>query len=262
MSRSSLYTVGADPELFLKQRNGKIISAIGKIGGTKAEPRKVEHLGKGFAVQEDNVLVEYNIPACNNLDTFHHCNLVMMDYLTNYVRDKHNLFLDVSASQELEADQLTDLKALEFGCEPDFNVWTMDENPRPQCDNPNLRSAGGHIHIGLKMGRMDKITLGRLLDATLGLWSVTVDKDKRRRQLYGKAGAIRFKPYGLEYRTMSNFWLGDRTHLITVWQKVAEAIQMWREGNMSLLDKFGGEIMKAIDNSDVVAATSMIKAQR
>ena len=49
-------TIGADPELFLRDGDA-ITSAIGLIGGDKYEPRLVT-LG---AVQEDNVLAEFNI---------------------------------------------------------------------------------------------------------------------------------------------------------------------------------------------------------
>jgi hypothetical protein len=58
----------------------------------------------------------------------------------------------------------------------------------------------------------------------LGLWSVINDPDTRRRQLYGKAGAIRFKPYGIEYRTLSNFWLADPKLIEKVWDMTAFAI--------------------------------------
>jgi hypothetical protein len=49
----------------------------------------------------------------------------------------------------------------------------------------------------------------RELDYYLGLPSLKWDTDGRRRKLYGKAGAFRPKPYGLEYRVLSNKWLSD-----------------------------------------------------
>ena len=67
----SHYRVGADPELFLADKTGKkILSAIGKIGGTKENPIQVEKMHKGFCYQEDNVLVEYNIPPVCSPEQF------------------------------------------------------------------------------------------------------------------------------------------------------------------------------------------------
>ena len=45
------------------------------------------------------------------------------------------------------------------------------------------------------------------MDYTLGLDSLLLDSDTRRRSMYGRAGSFRFKEYGIEYRTLSNFWI-------------------------------------------------------
>ena len=48
-----------------------------------------------------------------------------------------------------------------------------------------------------------------LLDFFCGIPSVLLDREnnqKSRRELYGKAGSYRYTTYGLEYRTLSNFW--------------------------------------------------------
>ena len=45
------------------------------------------------------------------------------------------------------------------------------------------------------------------MEYTLGLPSVCMDDDTDRRSLYGASGAYRLKPYGVEYRVLSNFWL-------------------------------------------------------
>lgn len=49
-----------------------------------------------------------------------------------------------------------------------------------------------------------------LIDLFCGIPSVLVDRDENarfRRHLYGKAGECRLPKYGIEYRTLSNFWL-------------------------------------------------------
>jgi len=49
-----------------------------------------------------------------------------------------------------------------------------------------------------------------ILDILLGNTCVLIDRDNlasERRRIYGKAGDYRLTPYGIEYRTLSNFWL-------------------------------------------------------
>lgn len=49
-----------------------------------------------------------------------------------------------------------------------------------------------------------------LLDILLGNTSVLIDRDPHaaeRRKVYGRAGEYRLPKHGLEYRTLSNFWL-------------------------------------------------------
>ena len=60
--------IGADPEIFLVDTHTHaLVSAIDRIGGSKEEPRPLP-LGDGFAVQEDNVALEYNIPASDSAE--------------------------------------------------------------------------------------------------------------------------------------------------------------------------------------------------
>ena len=66
-----MITVGTDPELMLREKStGRIISAAGLIGGTKGKPVQMEGLPEGYGVQEDNVMVEYNIPPCTSGQAF------------------------------------------------------------------------------------------------------------------------------------------------------------------------------------------------
>ena len=82
-----MFMIGSDPELFLEDANGKVISAIGKIGGTKKRPKPVKALGKGFAIQEDNVLLEYNTPAAKSYAAWNSYHKDMLAYLTQMVGD-------------------------------------------------------------------------------------------------------------------------------------------------------------------------------
>ena len=62
------------------------------------------------------------------------------------------------------------------------------------------------------------------MDLFLGCPSIILDKDNKRRELYGKAGAYRNKPYGVEYRTLSNFWLTSSKLMQWVYKRTAFAL--------------------------------------
>lgn len=202
--------IGADPEVFVGN-NGNILTAIGKVGGTKTEPRAVP-MG---ALQEDNVLLEFNIdPVSTPEDFIKHIRGVLDQGRQELVQ--HGLEVMLGISSHIYDDATLDSggeQAWVFGCEPDYNGWTREANVMPRDVHPNLRTAGGHVHIGWgHLGRVTKAQSAKVIqmcDYILGLQSVLLDPDDRRKALYGKAGACRFKRYGVEYRTLSNFWLGS-----------------------------------------------------
>ena len=63
-------SLGADPELFLfNHDSNEVISAEGIIGGTKENPRRISK-DEAYGLQEDNVMVEFNIPPAKTKDEF------------------------------------------------------------------------------------------------------------------------------------------------------------------------------------------------
>ena len=235
------FTIGADPEFFLKNKAGHQ-SAIGLIGGSKLEPKPLEK--EGFAVLEDNVAVEFNIaPAHNHKEFVNNIQYVMQELKKtlpeySFSEDSAVIFKD---------EQLQHPQALEFGCEPDFNAWTMEQNPRPKATNQNLRSAGGHIHIGTNL---DTVQVIRAMDLFVGVPSIKLDKHgELRRQLYGNAGACRFKYYGVEYRTLSNFWIFSKDLIEWVYNQTKKALEFVEKGN-TLNEKDGVLIQAAINHSN------------
>lgn len=218
------FTIGADPELFLVSADGKkYISSIGKIGGSKDCPAPI---GGMCAVQEDNVAVEFNIPPAANFESFKSS----IDFSLTTLKQKAealNLRIAIDASAEFDPDQLNTPAARVFGCDPDFNAWTHQQNPRPVASNKSLRSCGGHVHVGTDANMIDVI---RAMDLFLGCPSTILDKDTRRRELYGKAGAYRPKGYGGEYRALSNFWIKSSDLMEWVYNQTKHAIE-WVEEN-------------------------------
>lgn|SRR5574341_226913 len=210
-----LQAVGADPELFLFNLNtGEPVPCVQLLPGTKQQPSPIKELGDGFAVQEDNVMAEFNIPPCKTAEEFDNSIDSVLKYLESYFV-KQQFGLDISATQLFKPHQLKSDQAQMMGCDPDYDAWNRRKNPSPDTKfiAEGLRSAGGHIHVsfnrddGEDISLKDRELVVRAMDYHLGLPSLFLDKDEKRRFLYGNPGAFRPKEYGIEYRTLSNFWI-------------------------------------------------------
>lgn len=238
-------TFGSDIEFFLSTVRGEMFPAIGIVGGTKKEPKP---LGQGYFIQEDNVAVEFNIPVCKTPKEF--TKAVFTGYNKCVQELPPTLTPAYVASAEFPFEYLQNPQAREFGCEPDMSAWTRDFNPRPKSNNELLRSAGGHVHIGWTNPDMEtRFDLIKACDVFVGIPSLAEDKDKRRRELYGKAGAMRIKPYGVEHRLLSNYWLFDNSATARVINRYKEAIDFINYGHV-IAPEDAEDIVTAINTSN------------
>jgi hypothetical protein len=206
------FTIGADPEFFVANKMGKPVSAYGMIPGTKKEPLKVPR----GAVQVDGMALEFNIDPAATQDEFVHNLDAVLDTILAMVPG-YTMFQSPVAEFGFDYIQRQPEEAKMLGCDPDFNAYTKDANPRPDGATP-FRTASGHVHIGWTNG-VDPhdpghfeacCTLSKMLDLRLGVPSLIWDQDRKRRQLYGQAGCFRPKSYGMEYRVLSNAWLNPK----------------------------------------------------
>lgn len=241
-----MFTIGCDPELFLHHK-GKFISAIDLIGGSKQMPKPIGDVA-GYAVQEDNVAVEFNVPPATSCEQF----VKSIQWTINEIEKMvtpYELSLSQAASAVFNPDQLEHPKAQEFGCDPDFNAWTKRVNPRPKTEDPNFRTCGGHVHVGTEL---DPILVVRAMDVFLGVPSVIIDTDTERRRLYGKPGAYRKTSFGVEYRVLSNFWIWEKELIEMVFEQTQKALHFaTTERSKALFDaKYGSWIQKAILNNN------------
>lgn len=245
--------IGADPELFVSE-NGKLVSCHGLLPGTKAEPHRVER----GAVQVDGMAAEFNIdPAADEEEFITNLNTVM------------NVLGELLGGRSLEAIpvahfgaeyiQSQPLVARELGCEPDFNAWLNGAiNPKPNVDAP-FRTASGHVHLGWKENSPcfdEACAVTKQMDFFLGLESLFWDEDKERRSMYGRAGCMRPKSYGVEYRVLSNAWLKSEQLSRKVYQLAQRGFDAMMKGEM-LFEKYDG-IEDAINNSDKEEAKRML----
>lgn len=203
--------IGADPEFFLK-KDGKFVSAHGLIKGTKKNPQKV----KGGAVQVDGMALEFNVNPAEKFVEFEQNMTDVLTELRAMVPLEYEFAFVPVADFDEEYIKNQPEEARMLGCDPDFNAYTGQPNNPPNAA-ANFRTASGHFHLGWTEDEDIKnpehieaceMMTGQL-DNLIGLKSVVFDLDTRRRELYGKAGAYRPKPYGVEYRVLSNFWLNS-----------------------------------------------------
>jgi hypothetical protein len=250
-------TLGSDPELFL-QNEQELISAEGLIGGTKENPKEVSGL-PGFFIQEDNVMVEFNIPASDNELTFKDNIGMMLDYVETAALI-HDYKISEQASGEFNRRFLNTPQASAFGCDPDINVYTGQKNKVNVSNGNTLRTCGGHIHVGYENpNKKMSADLIKAMDITLGLTSLSLDKDDRRRELYGNAGSFRFKDYGVEYRTLSNFWIFKEETIAWAWQGTMAAIGLVNSGIIKELKKeYSATIQNCIDKNNKSLAKKLL----
>ena len=233
------FTLGCDPEVFVK-KDGAPVSAHGLIPGNKSAPFKTER----GAVQVDGMALEFNTDPVdqNDFDGWNE-NIVrtkaaLKTFLTERGDGKYNIVEVPVMDFGMEYLDAQPEEAKELGCDPDYDAYTLKPNPRPDGDRP-FRTGAGHVHIGwgadIPTDNEDHIQICanfvRTCDATVGLFMTFIDRDPRRRELYGKAGAFRPKSYGVEYRTPSNVWIRNKDRRFMMHNLINRAITHQQSGN-------------------------------
>lgn len=232
------FKFGCDPELFVKNEKGVYVTAAGLIPGTKEEPYKVKY----GAVQVDGMAAEFNIDPAENFADFNRNIQAVLGQLQSMLPPGHTLDAVPAVHFTPEEWEKAPPEAKELGCSPDYNAWTGGVNSPPNDPtDPYLRTASGHIHLGWiedaelsdPQHLMNCRDIVKQLDWYLGGWSLRMDNDTERRRLYGKAGACRYKTYGVEYRVLSNFWISTRERRLAVWNRLQMAITDMRKANLA-----------------------------
>ncbi len=213
---------GADPEVLVYGiKTGKVVPCINKVPGTKDFPFVVEGSKVGLKIQEDNISLEFNINPVP-LKQFSSAMATAQTELQLQVQKYFGKDFTYMArpAAEFKKEELEHPQAQAFGCDPDFMAYergAMRIPPDPK-QVGNMRFAGGHLHVGFN--KKPKGEKGHIPDwaivqgMELGGYLIDIyhgnDVQGGRRKFYGLAGLYRPKPYGLEYRTPSNYWLDRR----------------------------------------------------
>ena len=247
---------GMDPELFMTHPD------IGIVG---SEEVLAEHDGNYHAYTDynnearfvqDGVQLEFHT---EHADT---CRARLSNAIGQSLRTLRNdarrngASIDFTTTMKVSKDTLMRLspESRELGCLPSRNAYG-EVSPVPTDGMKyRWRSAGGHIHLDLRTSttnrgraegyrnREDIESLVRLLDLFVGIPSVLLARGKgelKRREAYGRAGEYRVKRYGIEYRTLSNFWLQSPYVFSLIFGQADTAVRVWQSHLNALADPRG-----------------------
>ena len=262
--------LGSDPEFFVK-REKNIISASDLFPDKFT---KMQLDDKGKEVFYDGIQAEINVPPSESIRNIVETMNETLKLLTEFVESKGcQIVIAPAVDVDQEVLEKAPEEAVIFGCDVDFNAYTKKPNPTHRNMTKHLiRYAGGHLHLGfnhieklyeLIYYKMEVVEFIQLMDAVVGVPCVLLDrsgKNLARRKFYGKAGCFRTTEYGVEYRTLSNFWLKSPvfTDIVHRLSRMALRIALanmskWVFRNVSL-----HTIKKAINSNDFSLASQIV----
>src|SRR3990167_11232915 len=227
-------SLGCDPEFFFT-REGKIIGAE-RVIPEEGLQSTYSAYSKLKALVLDGVQVELHTSpgSCREgqASQISHAFRVLRDHLKT-MENVQTSFEGVVTVPRHELNTLSE-KSKILGCASSLNYY--DKRAMVGIKNPatyQKRSAGGHIHLGSLAPQVFKVRerLVPLLYILLGNQCVLIDRDPNaalRRKHYGRAGEYRLPKYGLEYRTLSNFWLRSYPLFSLVMGLTKLSASIWR----------------------------------
>lgn len=256
-------TLGADPEIFAF-KNGALVPAFEFL------PPK----GDGNLMYWDGFQAEWKYNAAwkcqNNLVKHTRESLMSMSELAAKKGAKLSLINVVKIPPKML--ETADYKHVMLGCEPSYNAYEMRGKP---VENPRLlkyRFAGGHMHFGEYTRKPDYVKIVKLLDSILGVWAVGVARSVDspvRREYYGMAGEYRMpnygmndagrQVYGIEYRTLSNFWLSSPPLMQVTWEIGRMCVKLAGTPYAKLWAAEEAEVVGTINACDYKSANSILR---
>ena len=228
-------TLGTDTE-FNVFKGDEPWPMVGLLGGTKEEPKWIQEFCN---LQEDNVLAEVATIPCSTRDDFINvCNLTFESLTSELKRIDKQFTPKHGPYRQYHKRHLATNQARYAGCSKSFNVYSWAEEDAPPYGETRRRAAGGHIHVGhpllarysadIKQYRTELSRFVSLVELKLERMQQAVRPEftrpsEIRRELYGKLGSVRFKAYGIELRSPTNFWFPHYSG--EVWDIVEEALE-------------------------------------
>jgi len=278
MRKGTAWTTGSDPEIFVKVGD-QVLNAFDFLESNEGSQQEFQKrvakmqeggapdgVGVGARAFWDGFQAEFNVNPANCLESVTY-NIREGLYRTlSAARKKHaNAKLSLENVVEIPLSTLAELdeKYVILGCTPSRNIYGDKGQEVAEPRRLQYRFAGGHLTYGVIPTNDDIVSRTvRSLDAVLGVCAVSmaanIDNPIRRR-FYGLAGEYRLPAYGIEYRTLSNFWLCHPAIGHLTMELFRVALNFGRLGLCDLLWKANAaDVRKVINTCDVAAAREMI----
>lgn len=232
----TIFSFGSDPE-FVIQNKDSVKSAIGIL------PAKENALeSHGNQIYYDNVLAEIAIKPAFDKSELVENTYSALKFLADYV---YPYTFHVKSALDYPNQEINCDAARIAGCNPEWDVYSLQmiEPPSKLIDSMDgyyqfkspFRTAGGHIHVGSNflLNQLKTLSFIRMMDLFVGIPSIFLDSDptsKKRRKAYGKAGSHRTPEYGIEYRTLGNFWLSSPKLVELIYDLTTFAVEFTSAG--------------------------------
>lgn len=206
--------LGSDPEVFIEDSDGHMVPAANIIDAPI--------LSTTGSVVKDGLQVELHPSPAHCRETFAGNIQNCLVTTQQHIRTKNKKYrLSNKFVVDLTEEVLKRLtpEDLAIGCEPDKTAHTGAAKACTIDGTKHFkRYAGGHLHFGGSSSDDPAVkTLQKNIEESIILMDYLValpwvlldhsDANKERRKVYGRAGAYRVQPHGLEYRVLSNAWM-------------------------------------------------------
>lgn len=265
--QSKVRSIGTDPEIFVFGEKG-LIPAFTFLPHKDEAPIENGHklFWDGFQAEwnynEGKESVEDLIDSVQNA----------MFALQTQAR-KHNptaklLLQNVVPIEDKLLNELDEVFIM-LGCMPSFNAYGQKGLHVKDCRKLKYRFAGGHLIFGLGKTKPKYRDLVKVMDSILGIWSVGAARhidNPIRRQYYGLAGEFRTpkfgKTFGVEYRTLSNFWLASPQLMRMTWAIAIQAMSFAHSRYAKLWAADENEVQETINYCDVKRANEILERNK
>ncbi len=262
-------SIGADPEIFVEDKDGEIIPAFDFLG-SKEKPTlsTVKESYGNNNIYWDGFQAEFDTYAGT-------CMGWVGDSIRHGLKGLYDAMKAHNPTAKLSTKTVFDIplpllrksapEHVAFGCNPSLNIYGMDGLKAAGTD-VFYRSAGGHVHLGMSKKSDETVSkIVKALDAILGVACVSMFAkydDPRRRQMYGLAGEYRLPKHGIEYRALSNAWLFHPLIMNIVFDLARSVSAFGEKGHMKHWDATEEETIKAINECDVKLARKILRRNK